>query len=224
MATSGTTTFLPDVAEIIEEAFERVTPTGSSSGYDVRTARRSLNLLMLEWANRGVNLWTIDSGSVVLVAGTSTYNLPTDTIDLLDVVVRTGSGTTQSDISVGRVSLNDYAMIPAKTSTGRPIQFMVNRLTTTPTITIWPVPDSAAAYTLVYWRMRRVQDTGGDGSYTMDVPARMLPALIAGLAYYIGMKRAPDRLLDLKAMYDEQFQMAIEEDRDRTSFRLVPLL
>lgn len=224
MTTSGTTAFLPDIAEIIEEAFERVKPMGSSSGYDVRTARRSLNLLMLEWANRGVNLWTIDSGSVVLIAGTATYNLPTDTIDLLDVVVRTGSGTTQSDIAVGRASLNEYAMIPSKTSTGRPIQFVVNRLTTTPTITIWPVPDSAVAYTLVYWRMRRVQDTGGDGNNTMDVPARMIPAMIAGLAYYIGMKQAPDRLQTLKLMYDEQFQMAVEEDRDRASFRLIPAL
>jgi len=222
MTTSGTTAFVPDVAEIIEEAFERVRPSGSSTGYDVRTARRSINLLMLEWANRGVNLWTIDSGTVALVSGTSTYSLPADTIDLLDVVIRTTAAGVQNDMVVGRISLNEYTSIPSKTATGRPVQFMVNRLSAAPTITLWPTPDSATTYSLVYWRMRRIQDTGGDGGLTMDVPARLIPALISGLAYYLGMKYAPGSLQVLKAMYDEQFQMAVEEDRDRASFRLVP--
>lgn len=222
MPSSGVTTFFPDVAEILEEAYERVRPEGMHTGYDVRTGRRSLNLLMLEWANRQINLWTIDSFTVPLVAGTATYTLAADTVDLLDSVVRTTVGATQSDIPIGRMSLGEYANIPNKQLPGRPVRMYVDRQGAAPTVTVWPVPDGSVPYSLVCWRMRRVQDSGNVGTLTMDVPARLIPAMIAGLAYYLSFKFATDRTVALKAAYDEQFQLAIEEDRDRSSFRVQP--
>lgn len=221
MATSGTTSFNLELVELLEEAFERA---GSEmrTGYDLRTARRSLNLLFADWANRGLNLWTLDSSTVPLVAGTATYNLPADTVDLLDHVVRTGSGTTQSDISITRISNSTYSSIPNKLVTGRPIQLVVNR-TATPSVTVWPVPDAATTYTLVYWRMRRIQDAG-DGANTMDLPFRFLPAMVAGLAYYLAMKvpNGTDRLQILKAQYDEAWTFATDEDREKAAVRFVP--
>lgn len=223
MTTSNTTAFNLDLTELVEEAFERA---GSElrSGYDLKTARRSLNLLTIEWANKGINLWTIEQGSIPLVAGTGTYSLPTDTIDLLDQVVRTGSGTTQVDINMARISSSTYATIPSKNTTGRPVQLWVNRQAQTPTINIWPLPDSATTYTFVYWRLRRIQDAG-TGVNTQDIPFRFLPALIAGLAFHLSIKLPgvdPNRSMALKAMYDEAFQLASEEDRDKASLHVVP--
>lgn len=220
MTTSGTSTFNLDLAEAIEEGYERI-GIESDTGYDIRTARRSLNLLSLEWANRQVNLWTIEVGTIALLANTATYDLPVDTVDLLDVVIRTTSGGVNSDLAIGRLSVGNYSSIPTKDSTGRPVQFYVNRQAVTPTVTVWPVPPDTS-YTLVYWRMRRIQDTGQDGSYTLDIPARFLPPLVSGLAYYLAMKRAPERLTELKAIYDEQFLLATNEDRERASFQVRP--
>jgi len=220
MTTSGTALFNPDVAELIEEAFERI-GSESTTGYDVRTARRSLNLLGLEWANRQVNLWTISSATVPLLVATATYTLPADTIDLLDVVIRTTSGGVNTDLAIGRLSLGDYSSIPTKASPGRPVQFYVDRQGAAPTVTVWPVPPDTS-YTLVYWRMRRIQDAGADGGNTMDVSARAIPALVSGLAYYLAMKRAPERLQETKLIYDEQFTLMAEEDRERATFRVVP--
>jgi len=220
MTTSGTALFNPDVAELIEEAFERI-GSESTTGYDVRTARRSLNLLGLEWANRQVNLWTISSATVPLLVATATYTLPADTIDLLDVVIRTTSGGVNTDLAIGRLSLGDYSSIPTKASPGRPVQFYVDRQGAAPTVTVWPVPPDTS-YTLVYWRMRRIQDAGADGGNTMDVSARAIPALVSGLAYYLAMKRAPGRLQETKLIYDEQFTLMAEEDRERATFRVVP--
>lgn len=220
MATSGTALFNPDVSELIEEAFERIGGE-SITGYDVRTARRSLNLLGLEWANRQINLWTISTDSVPLLANTAAYTLPADTIDLLDVVIRTSNSGVNSDQAIGRLSLGDYSAIPTKGSTGRPVQFYVDRQSAAPTITLWPVPPDAS-YTLVYWRMRRIQDAGVDGGNTMDVSARAIPALVSGLAYYLAMKRAPERLQETKLIYDEQFTLMAEEDRERATFRVTP--
>ena len=225
MATSGTTAFNLDLSEIVEEAFERC---GSElrSGYDLRTARRSLNLLFADWANRGVNMWTIDSGSIPLVTGTATYDLPSDTVDLLEHVIRTNAGSTanQADLSITRISVPTYATIPNKLSQARPIQVLVNRLSPTPSITVWPVPDPSQTYTFVYWRLRRVQDAG-TGVNTMDVPFRFLPALVAGLAYYLSMKLpnvSADRMNALKAQYDEVWELAATEDREKASDRFVP--
>lgn len=223
MATSGTTAFSMDLSELIEEAFERA-GAELRSGYDMRTARRSLNLLFADFANRGINMWTIDSGTVAMVAGTATYTLPTDTVDLMDVVMRTGAGvaSTQADITMSRISVSTYAAIPNKLTQARPLQLWVQRLTT-PQITVWPVPDSAQTYTLVYWRLRRIQDAG-NGSDTQDVPFRFAPCLVAGLAYYLAMKvpGGLERIQLLKAQYDEAWQTAADEDREKASVRFVP--
>lgn len=231
MTTTGTTSFAPTINELIEEAFERA-GSEARSGYDFRTARRSLNLLTTEWASRGINLWTIDSGSIPLVAGTATYNLPVDTVDLIEHVVRqnVGSTSTQVDININRISVSTYSTIPNKLALGRPIQVLIDRQSgeTTPTgvdyptVTVWPVPNDAS-YTLVYWRLRRLSDAG-NAANTADIPFRFLPALVAGLAYYIAMKipGGMERLQVLKAIYDEQWDLASSEDRDRSSIRFVP--
>jgi len=221
MATSGTTTFDLDLTELVEEAFERC-GAELRTGYDLKTARRSLNLLFADWANRGINLWTLDSGTIAMVAGTATYVLPTDTVDLLDCVIRTGAGSasTQADLSMQRISEPTYATIPNKLSTGRPLQLWIQRLIA-PQITVWPVPDASSTYTLVYWRLRRIQDAG---STTQDIPFRFLPCLVAGLAYYLALKLPGgyDRLPVLQQQYQESWQAAMDEDREKATLRLVP--
>jgi len=221
MATSGTTAFNMDFTEIAEEAWERA-GREMRSGYDLRTARRSMNLMTIEWQNRGINLWTIDEGTVSLVSGTAQYTLPTDTVDLLEQVIRTGSGTTQQDLTINRISVSTYASIPNKTTTGRPIQFWIERLVDAPKINVWPVPDSND-YTFKYWRIRRIEDAGR-GVETADMPFRFLPCLVAGLAYHIAMKEPElaGRLPMLKAVYDEEFERAASEDRVKTNARFVP--
>jgi hypothetical protein len=223
MTTSGTTTFDLDLTDAVEEAFERC-GTEVRSGYDLRTARRSMNLLFVDWANRGVNLWTMDSATITLVPGTATYILPADTVDLLDTVIRTGAGntSTQTDLTITRISEPTYSSIPNKLTPGRPIQMWVQRLNT-PQITLWPVPDASISYQLVYWRLRRIQDAG-NGANTMDMPFRFMPAMIAGLAYYLSMKvpGALERMQTLKLQYDEAWQMASDEDREKASVRWVP--
>lgn len=222
MATSGTTEFTLDLTDAVEEAFERC---GGEvrSGYDLRTARRSMNLLFADWANRGINLWTLEQDTISVVAGTAAYSLPDDTVDLLELALRTGSGSSQFDMPMARISVSTYASLPNKEATGRPVQFWINRLAPTQSLKIWPVPDTAATYTLVYWRLRRIEDAGS-GAETPDVPFRFLPCLVAGLAYYLALKvpGALDRLDVLKAQYDEAWQLAIEEDRERAPMRLVP--
>jgi len=300
MATSGITTFNLDLTEIVEEAFER---TGSEmrTGYDLRTARRSLNLLFADWANRGVNMWTFDQGTINLVPGQNTYPLPTDTVDLLEHVIRTGAGSasTQSDLTITRISVSTYATIPNKLQQARPIQVWIQRLdgqtsavkttisatiTSTattiavtsaaslpatgfiligsetigygyisgntlsncvrgqnnttaaahtagdgvyvqnlPAVTVWPTPDNSQTYQFVYWRLRRIDDAGG-GINTMDVPFRFLPCMVAGLAYYLALKvpNGGQRLDILKAQYDEAWQLAADEDREKASVRFVP--
>ena len=221
MATSGTTAFNMDFTEIAEEAWERA-GREMRSGYDLRTARRSMNLMTIEWQNRGINLWTIDEGTVSLVSGTGQYTLPADTVDLLEQVIRTGSGSTQQDLTINRISVSTYASIPNKTTTGRPIQFWIERLVDAPRINVWPVPDSND-YTFKYWRMRRIEDAGS-GVQTADMPFRFLPCLVAGLAYHIAMKvpELADRIPMLKATYEEEFDRAASEDRVKTNARFVP--
>ena len=305
MTTTGTSVFNLDVNDLIEEAFERCGQE-LRTGYNFRTARRSLNLLTIEWANRGINLWTIEEGQIPLYPNQIIYALPTDTIDLLDQVTRTGSGTNQSDININRISESTYSTIPNKNASGRPIQFWINRQsgesnTTTatlngnvtssdttiyvnnisqlgstgfilvdtevicysaidtvngsllycargqngttaaahtsgaaitvqnlPCVNIWPVPNQGSVgnpyYTMVYWRMRRIQDTGS-GVKTQDIPFRFLECMVAGLAYKLAMKLPnidPNRIMGLKAEYEQQFQLAAEEDRDKANDRFVP--
>jgi hypothetical protein len=223
MTTSGTTAFDMDFTEIAEEAWERA-GREMRSGYDLRTARRSMNLMTIEWQNRGINMWTIDSGTINLVQGTTQYTLPADTIDLLEHQIRTNSGntSTQSDLTISRISVSTYASIPNKLTQGRPIQLYVERLRDAPKVNVWPVPDNDN-YVLYYWRMRRIEDAGS-GVQTADMNFRFFPCLVAGLAYHISMKvpELVDRIPMLKAVYDEQFEMAAGEDREKTAARFVP--
>lgn len=224
MPTSGTTNFNMEFTEIAEEAWERA-GREMRTGYDLRTARRSMNLLTIEWQNRGINMWTIDEGSVNLVEGTATYALPADTIDLLEHTIRTGEGniSTQSDINISRISVSTYASIPNKLSQGRPIQLYIDRGQANPSVTVWPVPDASSTYVLKYWRMRRIEDAG-KGVETPDVNFRFLPCLVAGLAYYIAQKDAElaPRIPMLQTEYERQFDLAAQEDREKASIRLVP--
>ena len=299
MLTTGTSSFNLDLNTLVEEAFERCGQE-LRTGYDLKTARRSLNILTIEWANRGINLWTIEPGQISLIAGQTTYALPVDTIDLLDMVTRTGTGQNQQDININRISESTYITIPNKNAQGRPIQVWINRqsgqeaptsyttngsitstattitLTSTiglpsygfiqldseiiqytaisgnqltgcfraqanttaashntgvavyvqnlPTVTVWPAPDSGTTYTFVYYRLRRIQDTGS-GVTTEDIPFRLIPAMVAGLASYLAMKLPnvdPGRRAELKADYEQQYQLAAEEDREKASIRFVP--
>jgi hypothetical protein len=302
MTTSSTTAFNLDLNELVEEAFERCGKE-LRTGYDLRTARRSLNLLTIEWANRGINLWTIEQGQIPINtnAGQITYPLPLGTIDLLDQVVRTGEGQNQVDINISRISESTYSTIPTKNAYGRPIQVWVDRqsgatdaissttldggisatdttinvvnasslatqgyiyvgtelisyqnisgnqllncnrgqggttadthatgasvtVTRPPNVNIWPTGNPGQQYTLVYWRLRRMQDAG-TGVSTQDIPFRFIPALVAGLAYHLSIKLMdvdPNRIVGLKAIYEETFQQAADEDREKASIRFVP--
>ena len=224
MATSGTATFNMDFTEIAEEAWERA-GREMRSGYDLRTARRSMNLLTIEWQNRGINMWTIDEGTINLVQGTSSYDLPADTIDLLEHVIRTGSGDvyTQSDLSISRISVSTYASIPNKLTQGRPIQIYIDRGQANPSVTVWPVPDASSTYVLKYYRLRRIQDAGS-GVENADVNFRFSPCLVAGLAYYIAQKdpELAPRIPMLQTEYERQFDLAAQEDREKASISLVP--
>ena len=230
--TTDTTSFNLDLNQLVEEAFERC-GRELRSGYDLRTARRSLNLLTVEWANRGINMWTIEQGQQVLTYQQATYDLPVDTIDLLDHVVRTGTGQNQTDINISRISVSTYAMIPNKNAEGRPIQVWFQRLSGAtdsandvvyPKIHVWPTPDNSQTYTFVYWRLRRIQDAG-NGINGQDIPFRFLNCMVAGLAYYLSMKLPevdPGRRAELKADYEQQFALAAEEDREKAPVRFVP--
>jgi hypothetical protein len=233
MTTSGTALFNLDVNNLVEEAFERC---GSElrTGYDLRTARRSINLLTIEWANMGINLWTVEEGSILLNTNDIVYDLPVDTIDLLDHVVRTGTGQNQTDINITRISGSTYSTIPNKNAQGRPIQVWINRQSGAtnpaptgvqyPTINIWPVPEQDNYYTFVYWRLRRIQDAGNGGTTTQDIPFRFIPAMVAGLAYHLSMKipEALPRVEMLKIVYDETLKNAQDEDREKAAIRLAP--
>jgi hypothetical protein len=301
MTTNGATAFNLDLNDLVEEAFERA-GLELRTGYDMKTARRSLNLLTIEWANRGINLWTIEQGQIPMVTGQASYPFPTDTIDLLDQVIRTNNGTSnQIDINISRISESTYSTLPNKLAQGRPIQVWINRqtgqtnpttavltanvtssattidvsdatvlasngfinldtetiyyanvtdnqlincsraqngttaaahLVTTivyvsnlPSINVWPTPNSPGSqYTFVYYRLRRLQDAG-TGVTEQDIPFRFLPCMVSGLAYYIAMKKPevdPNRVMALKALYEEQFQLAADEDREKAAIRFVP--
>lgn len=228
MAVTGTTDFNLEFTELAEEAWERA-GREMRSGYDLKTARRSMNLMTIEWQNRGINMWTIDEGYINLVQGTATYDLPADTIDLLEHVIRTGQGnvSTQADLTITRISVSTYATIPNKLQQARPIQVWVQRLRDNPKVTVWPVPDQGTEnqpyYIFKYWRMRRIEDAGS-GIETEDVNFRFYPAMAAGLAYHIATKvpELVDRVPMLKAQYDEQFELAAGEDREKAAIRFVP--
>jgi len=221
MATSGTAIANLELIDIIEEAGERC-GVEIRAGHQVRTARRSLNLLLMEWANRGINLWTIERVTEPLIPGQAVYPMALDTVDIFEGVIRTGTGVNENDLVLNRISGAVYMTIPNKSAQGRPYQYWVDRQKQQ-TLILWPVPDASIPYLLVYWRLRRLQDAG-TGLNTQDIPFRFLPALIAGLAYNMAMKfpEALPRAQALKAQYDEAWQLASDEDREKAPVRFVP--
>lgn len=226
MSTSGVTDWNPQLDEIIEEAYERV-GLEIRTGYQARTARRSLNYLLTSWANQGINLWTITPADITLIAGQGTYNLPEDCIDIFEQVIRQNqaSPSNQTDIIIPRISLSTYAAIPNKLATGRPVQVWVNRQTPIPQINIWPVPN-VSGYIFHYWYLRRMDDAGQSGATTQDVPFRFYEALTAGLSWLLSQKQPEvdyNRVQMLKAAYDEAFQLAKDEDREKAPVRFVPM-
>lgn len=219
MVASGTYGFNIDILDVIEEAYE-LGGREVQSGYDLKTARRSLDLLMREWGNRGINFWTIEEATEAIAAGQQTVNLDDWTIDILEAVWRTGTGTQQNDRTMTRMSVTEWAETANKNDPGSPTRFWVNRKIT-PVVYIWPTPVQDG--TFAFWRIRNIQDAG-DNTNNMEVPTRFLPALTTGLAYYLALKNqnVGERLVALKSEYDRQFQLAAEEDRERASLFLVP--
>jgi len=238
---TNTTAFNPDLNEIFEEAFERC-GLELRTGYDFRTARRSLNFLIGDWANRGINLWTIEQGYINLAQGVTTYDLPDDTVDLVEHVIRTdsGQGPNQTDLNITRISVSTYSTIPNKLAEGRPIQVWINRQSGQnvgsnlpaaakhPQINVWPAPDQGTTlqpyYVFYYWRLKRIYDAG-TGTNVIDIPFRFQNCLVAGLAYMLAVKKpeiSPERVVGLKAMYDEAWEWASTEDREKAADRLVP--
>lgn len=214
MATSGTRAFNLDIGEIIEEAFERC-GLDVRTGYDAKTARRSLNLMFADWANRGINMWTVEQGTINLTQGQAEETLLPDVVDVLEIVLRRNN----TDYEVQRISRGDYVTLPNKTTQGRPSQFWFNRQIN-PVINLWAVPENSTDQ-LIYYYVQRIEDAGAYTN-TTDMPFRFYPCMVAGLAYYIAMKRSPDRLQLLKSVYEEEFQRAADEDEDRVPLKLQP--
>ena len=214
MTTSSSTNFELDVAEYIEEAFERC-GLEVRTGYDLQTARRSINILLADWANRGLNQWTIEQRTQSLTSGTAEYDLSTDLIDILNAVIRRGS----TDFTISRIGRDQYLNIPTKSQTGRPSQYFLDRQIT-PKLKLWSTPENSTDV-FVYDALTRIQDAD-TAKNTLEIPFRFYPCLTAGLAYYLAMKRAPERVQLLKAMYEEEFERASAEDRDRSNLSLTP--
>jgi len=225
MTTSTTFAFNLDLGDIVEEAYERIGKE-ARTGYQYRTARRSLDLLMLEWQNRGLNLWAVKDTTQAITAGTAAYTLSAEKLDIVDAVIRTGSGTNQQDIYLTRISVNSYARISSKNQTGRPTQYWVERAPTGITVNLWPVPDSAQTYTMAYWYMEQIEDSGKPASNNMDIPSRHLPALVAGLAYQLALKM-PDTMQlapGLQAEYERQMGLAEDAAREKASWFMKPAI
>ena len=217
MSTSGTTDFNLSIDDLIEEAFERC-GMRMTSGYQLSSARRSLNLLFLDWANRGLNLWTIEEATFPLVQGSRVLNLPLDTVNVLSAVIRQNITGQQQDVSVDRIGRQSYLDLPDKLTQARPAQFYVER-SNTPQVYLYPAADKV--YTFVYYRIRRIEDAGNYENNS-DVNFRFLPCLASGLSYMLSLKYMPDRTGALKQIYEEDFQRAALEDRDTASFHIVP--
>tara|TARA_B100000963_G_scaffold360827_1_gene393330 strand:- start:341 stop:1012 length:672 start_codon:yes stop_codon:yes gene_type:complete len=220
MATSGSTDFEPNVTEFIEEAFERC-GVELRTGYDLRTAKRSVNLMLAEWANRGLNQWTIEQATQTVAEGTTTYTLSNNVIDILDVVCRRTVNDTQTDINMSRLSRSEYINIPNKTTKARPNQYFLDKQIS-PVLNIWPAPENSTDV-LVFNKLVRMDDAD-NAKNTMDMPFRFYPCFTAGLAYYISMKKAPEKTQLLKQIYEEEFLRAESQDEDRASFRIRPYL
>jgi len=225
MATSESFNFTLDLGEIIEEAYERA-GLELRSGYDYKTARRSLDLLMLEWQNRGLNLWTVKNASHTLTAGTAAYALSAERIEIIEASLRTDAGdsSNQSDLTMERISAVQYSHLTNKLTQGRPLQYYVERSPSHITVNMWPVPDSQETYTFVYYYLERIEDSGKPASNNMDVPDRYLPCLVSGLAYNIALKRPESFQLVpvLKEIYEEQWNMVSDAFREKAALYVTP--
>ena len=219
MATSGTKTFQLTIADTIEEAYE-LAGLELRTGYDAEAARRSLNIMFADWANRGVNLWTIEQVTTNLTSGTSSYTLNSFDIDIVSAVIRQIDASSTTDLQLTRIGRTEYLNIPDKASTGRPTQFFVDRQTT-PVVKLWPTPDNVATYRLVANTIQRIDDVTASAQ-DPEVPSRFIPCMTSGLAYYIALKKNPGKAGLLKQQYEQDFKLAADEDRNRASLHLVP--
>ena len=220
MATSGTKTFKLSIADTIEEAYE-LAGLELRTGYDAETARRSLNIMFADWSNRGVNLWTIDQVSTTLTTGTASYTLNEYDIDIVSAVVKvTDSSGSSTDLGVERIGRTEYLNIPDKTIQGRPTQIFLDRQTT-PVLKVWPTPDNVSTYTLVANTIQRIDDASASNQ-DPEVPSRFIPCMASGLAYYLALKKNPEKAGIMKQQYEQDFQLAAQEDRNRASLHFTP--
>ena len=220
MATSGTKTFQLTIADTIEEAYE-LAGLELRTGYDAETARRSLNIMFADWSNRGINLWTIAQVTTSLTSGTSSYTLNTYDLDIVSAVIRqTDAASSSTDLQLTRIGRTEYLNIPDKTSTGRPTQIFLDKQTT-PVVKLWPTPDSTYTYSLVANTIQRIDDVSASAE-DPEVPSRFMPCMASGLAYYIALKRNPEKSVLLKQQYEQDFKLAADSDRSRASLHLVP--
>jgi hypothetical protein len=220
MTTSSSTNFEPDVTEFIEEAFERC-GLELRTGYDLKTAKRSINLMLAEWANRGLNQWTIEQTTQTVTKGTNQYTLNSNVIDILDCSIRRDTDGTNLDLQMSKISRSEYLNIPTKSTEARPTQFFLDKQVS-PVLNIWPTPENSTDV-LVFNKLVRMDDAD-TATNTMDMPFRFFPCFAAGLAYYIAIKKAPDRVVMLKQMYEDEFERALSQDEDSASFRISPYL
>ena len=222
MATSGTTSFNISIDEIVEEAYERI-GIRINSGYDIKSARRSLNILFSEWGNRGVHLWKVELDQVALVQGQANYTVNTDVSDILEAYISSTSGTpgtTTNDLSLSKIDRSTYAALPNKGTQGQPSQYYVDRQTT-PVIYLYQTPDLSTYTYLKYYVIKRIEDSGAYTN-TADVAYRFIPCMCAGLAYYLAIKRSPQRAELLKLAYEDEMKRALDEDGSRTSLYISP--
>jgi|TARA_R100001230_G_C5637545_1_gene144154 hypothetical protein len=219
MATSGTKTFSLSIADAIEEAFE-LAGIELRTGYDAETARRSLNIMFADWSNRGVNLWTIEQVTTNLTAGTSSYTFNSYDIDILSAVIRKTDSGNDTDLQIERIGRSEYLNIPDKDAKGRPTQYFVDRQIS-PVVKLWPTPDTASTYKLISYNVQRIDDVSTSAE-DPEIPSRFMPCLTSGLAYYIAMKKNPERVGLLKQQYEQDFKLAADEDSPRVSLRLTP--
>ena len=219
MATSGTKTFSLSIADAIEEAFE-LAGIELRTGYDAETARRSLNIMFADWSNRGVNLWTIEQVTTNLTAGTSSYTFNSYDIDILSAVIRKTDSGNDTDLQIERIGRSEYLNIPDKDAKGRPTQYFVDRQIS-PVVNLWPTPDTASTYKLISYNVQRIDDVSPSAE-DPEIPSRFMPCLTSGLAYYIAMKKNPERVGLLKQQYEQDFKLAADEDSPRVSLRLTP--
>ena len=218
MATSGTKTFALDTGEVIEEAYE-LAGLEAPTGYDAATARRSLNIMFADWSNRGINIWTIAQVSLTLTESTASYTLNSYDIDVIEAVIRRTVSGTQTDYQVNRVGRMEYLNIPNKTTEARPTEFFVDRQTT-PVLYLWPTPDNSTDIFLSY-RIQRIDDVTASAQ-DQEVPSRFIPPMVSGLAYYMALKKNPERVPMLSQIYEQDLRRAQDEDRGRASLHLVP--